>query len=233
LKQLLALLLTLTYATSLTAAPEVKPPKRVIHIHDVITGMTILDQTDKLWMLSKVSKKPVKIVINSPGGSIYAGLQFINAMTAAQKRGVKLHCYVSGIAMSMAFQILTHCDRRYAMEYSLVLWHPPRIGGVKYLTPQQAEVARRELMALEKDLVPQIIKTLNLPKRFVMMHYYDETIWTATRLRRVSPGFLRIVDDIPGVASVWRPDWSAIRECIDYCTPLDWRIIRDGGYGAE
>jgi ATP-dependent protease ClpP protease subunit len=72
------------------AAGKKKVKARRILIQDVINGYNMTEASDKLWMLSTVSTKPVTLIINSPGGSIYAGFQFINAMRAAQKRGVKL-----------------------------------------------------------------------------------------------------------------------------------------------
>jgi hypothetical protein len=128
--------------------------------------------------------------------------------------------------MSMAFQIFTYCDQRYALPYSLLLWHPPRLSGRVSLTPKKAAQVNRELAALEKDLVPQILKSLNLPRRFVMTHYHDETIWTAVRLNRIVPGFMRITDSIPGAAGVWAPSWADMQDCIDYCKPFDWRVVQ-------
>jgi ATP-dependent protease ClpP protease subunit len=37
---------------------------------------------------------------------------------------------VSNMAASMAFVILNECDKRYAFPYSLLLWHPMRVGGM-------------------------------------------------------------------------------------------------------
>jgi ATP-dependent protease ClpP protease subunit len=218
----IVLLGVLLSATSFAASK--KPDPRQIYIQDVIDGPSMVEASDKLWMLSKVSKKPINIIINSPGGSVYAGFQFINAMLAAQQRGVTLKCYVSGIAMSMAFQILTYCDHRYALRYSLLLWHPPRISGFSSFTVERTKSIYRELVAIEKQLVPQLLKTLGLPKRFFMLHYHEETVWTAIRLRRIAPEFLRIVTVIPGATTVWNLEWSNMQDCVDYCKTFDWRL---------
>jgi ATP-dependent protease ClpP protease subunit len=205
-----------------TGLAKVKKPVRDIHINGVIAGYNMLDAADRVWMMSKISKKPIKVYINSGGGSIYAGMQFINAMIAAQKRGVKFKCYVTGIAMSMAFQIYTYCDQRYALPFSLLLWHPPRISGIDALTPAAARMALRELTELEKELIPQLVSSLGLNKRYVMLHYKDETVWTARRLERVTDGFLHVITNIPGTSGVWNDGPGS--ECIDFCTDFDWEV---------
>lgn len=64
------------------------------------------------------------ILINSEGGSVKEGEKIIHMMETEQRSGVKITCVVLGSAYSMAFNILTRCDRRYATARSFLLFHP-------------------------------------------------------------------------------------------------------------
>jgi ATP-dependent protease ClpP protease subunit len=167
-----------------------------------VVGRNIVKQADYLTALAKKSTKPVTLIINSPGGSVYAGLQFINAMIAVQSKGVEINCYVSGMAASMAFQILAFCDERYAMEYSMLLWHPPAYVGSMRVTPRKAGYLKSELVSIEQTLVPKLLKELDIPKKLFVYHYLKETFWTARALVNVAPDFITIVKSVPGLAKV-------------------------------
>ena len=92
-----------------------------------LTGVVDKSILSKMRVLNKIKGKKVVLLINSPGGDVYPGLQFIDAMEAVKTRGVKITCVVSNMAASMAFQILSKCDSRYSLANSLLLWHPMKL----------------------------------------------------------------------------------------------------------
>lgn len=217
----LVLLANLTTLTTPSFAKAKKPPSRTIFITGAV-NQNILSKADKLTGMALKSTKPVTLIINSPGGAVYVGLQFINAMLAVQSKGVQLNCYVSGMAASMAFQILAFCDKRYAMQYSMLLWHPPAYVGQMRLTPKIADYVRTELISIEKTLVPKLIEELGISKKTFVYHYYKETFWTATSLAKKAPDFIEIVASIPGLAKVstnrsrmYQP--SKVSNCKGFC----------------
>jgi len=190
-----------------TDGPKVKKDVKRITISSAIRAPGILYTTNKLLGYAEHASHvgTVEVVINSPGGSVFAGLQFVNAMHLAQARGIKIRCYVAGMAASMAFQILAECDERYALRYSLLLWHPVRIAGIMVITPERAKALASELARIEADLLTPIQRELELSEEEFMWRYLHETMWTAEGLVKVSPNFLTIVDDIPGVGAIWNP----------------------------
>ena len=159
-KLLLALLLICSTTTAMALnGPLDKPNKskeaktQVIEIIGVINGRSIVPLISDLYKMINTTTQDIHIVLNSPGGGIYVGLQFINAIEAAKSKGVKVKCYVSGIAASMAFQILTHCNERYALRYSLLLWHPPRVAGFITLTTLIAPQSMRGINLLRNRMI--------------------------------------------------------------------------------
>lgn len=185
--------------------PVVQEPYRRIVIDTVIRAPGILNQANELLMLIEANKDPVDIVLNSPGGAVFAGMQFINAMEAAKARGVVLKCHVVGMAASMAFQILAHCSERYALPYSLLLWHPVRVGMMGVLTPALAEQLLGVMQLIEEDMVPKIQEELSIDDETFFKHYHWETLHTGIGVNRLSPTFLFVVNDMPIAGSIWHP----------------------------
>jgi len=75
-----------------------------------------------------VRPDPIKLIINSYGGSIYDGLGLISKIEYLQENGYEFHGEVSSYAMSMASAILQVCKCRYARRYSTILYHTPLSG---------------------------------------------------------------------------------------------------------
>lgn len=180
-----------------------EPSVRALSIQGVVQAPGILKQANQLISLSTENKEPITLIINSPGGEVFSGFHFINAMEVVKSRGVRLDCYVTGMAASMAFQFLAHCDRRFALPFSLLLWHPVRIGIQGILTPASAEGLTKELKLIESAMLPPLMKALDLDDSLFFEHYYRETFWTANSLMEISPNFLRIVRDIPVSLKEW------------------------------
>ena len=68
-------------------------------------------------------KKPIIVIINSPGGDIYAGLSIIDSLNIAKKRGCEIIIRVQGMCMSMASIILSIGDKRQATKLSQIMIH--------------------------------------------------------------------------------------------------------------
>ena len=92
----------------------------------LLTG-EINDTTANIWIaellyLESVSNDDIYIYINSPGGSIVAGLALYDTMKFIKP---KIHTICIGLAASMAAFILSSGDKRYALKNSEVMIHQP------------------------------------------------------------------------------------------------------------
>ncbi len=164
-------------------------------------GQGILSQANRLISFSTTKDAPkiIDIVINSPGGSVFAGWQFITAMQIVRARGFKIRCMVTSMAASMAFQIFSQCDERFAYKFSLLLWHPPASRLQGRPTPQRARAFSRSLRQVEKELVKQLRSRFKLKKSKFMYHYLKETLHTAQAVRELTPSFLNTTTDVGGL----------------------------------
>ena len=153
--------------------------------------------------LSASDKSPISIIINSPGGSVLAGLQLVEAIHVAQNRGVSINCAVTTLAASMAYVILSECDKRYAFNNSLLLFHPARAfllmaqlkaGDAKYMGEELAAIDA----SITRDLHASMGILTEVDRAWFQYHYDHETLWTAGRLVPLVPkqGWLTIISDI-------------------------------------
>lgn len=63
------------------------------------------------------------ILIDSTGGETAEGDEIVKLMEAERSHGTRIVCLVTGKAHSMAFNILTHCDVRLALEKARLCFH--------------------------------------------------------------------------------------------------------------
>ncbi len=149
--------------------------------------------------LSQSSKRPITIVINSPGGSIHAGLQLMSAIHVAQQRGTQVRCFVPVLAASMAFQILSVCDERYTLQYSLLLFHPARVFLFGPYMADDLAYQSDQLRLVEDRLKNDLAARIGLDRKEFDYHYSHETLWLAADLNKVTGNYFEIVDNFSGV----------------------------------
>ena len=91
----------------------------------------------------------MSIYINSPGGSVYAGLGIYDTMQYIQS-DVSTIC--TGMAASMAAVLLVAGakDKRFALKHSRVMIHQP-MGGIQGQA-SDIEITSREILKLKKEL---------------------------------------------------------------------------------
>ena len=170
--------------------------KRSLEIRGPI-GSEIIFAANSL--LNFKGKKPVWLVLSSPGGSVIAGMQVISAMRMLQSRGTPIHCVTTLMAASMAFQIFAECDKRYALEYSLLLFHPIRVNWDGPLTPRDALNIAKSMRLYEKDLVQVLLDKTGMDRKTFFWHFYQETLFPAIALEELIPDFMEVVKDVKGV----------------------------------
>jgi ATP-dependent protease ClpP protease subunit len=178
--------------------------KRTVRVVGVVEK-DIMTEAEQLNNLSAESKDPIYIIINSPGGSVAFGMQFLTAMKIAKNRGSRLVCLVPNLAASMGFHFLAECDERYALAYSLLLWHPMKIGGMfVMLSADQMEYMVKVMRSWEVPLNNKLMEQLDVSKDLFYYHYTHETLFTPGQLAEIAPNFITVVDDVKGVPNLFK-----------------------------
>lgn len=106
-------------------------------------------QAQLLYLDSTDPGKDVSIYINSPGGSVYAGLGIYDTM---QYISSDVTTICTGMAASMAAVLLVSgaAGKRFALKHSRVMIHQP-MGGAQGQA-SDIEITAREIQKLKKEL---------------------------------------------------------------------------------
>lgn len=106
-------------------------------------------QAQLLFLESVDSKKDILLYINSPGGSVYAGLGIYDTM---QYVGPDVATICTGLAASMGAVLLAGGtqNKRSALPHSRIMIHQP-LGGAQGQA-SDIEITAREIQKLKKEL---------------------------------------------------------------------------------
>lgn len=123
---------------------------RVIFLGTEVNDYTAnVIQAQMLYLDSTDPGKDISIYINSPGGSVYAGLGIYDTM---QYISSDVATICTGIAASMAAVLLVAGakGKRFALRHSRVMIHQP-MGGAQGQA-SDIEITAREIQKLKKEL---------------------------------------------------------------------------------
>ena len=123
---------------------------RVIFLGTEVNDYTAnVIQAQMLYLDSVDPEKDISLYINSPGGSVYAGLGIYDTMQYVNS-DVSTIC--TGMAASMAAVLLVagQSGKRYALPHSRVMIHQP-MGGIQGQA-SDIEITAREILKLKEEL---------------------------------------------------------------------------------
>lgn len=103
----------------------------------------------QLLFLDSENNKDIKLYINSPGGSIYAGMAIIDTMRHLKSN---VSTVAVGLAASMGATILAAGEKgkRYSLPNARILIHQP-LGGAEG-SAKDVEISVQELLKAKQDL---------------------------------------------------------------------------------
>ena len=123
---------------------------RIIFLGDEINDYVAnIIQAQLLFLESSDPKRDIQIYVNSPGGSVYAGLGIYDTM---QFISPDVATICTGIAASMAAVLLCAGakGKRSALKHSRIMIHQP-LGGMQGQA-SDIEITAREILKLKKEL---------------------------------------------------------------------------------
>ena len=123
----------------------------------IFLGMPIYDdvanvlQAQLLFLESQDKKKDITIYVNSPGGSVSAGLGIIDTMEYVTP---DITTVVTGMAASMGF-VIAVCGtkgKRYALKHARLMQHQPMGGNGESTQATDMEITVNEINKYKKEL---------------------------------------------------------------------------------
>ncbi len=126
-----------------------------VPINDYVANII---QAQLLFLESADPKKDIQIYLNTPGGTVYAGLGIYDTMQYI-KPDVATIC--TGIAASMGAVLLCSGtpEKRTALKHSRILIHQP-MGGAQGQA-SDIEITAREILKIKEELYQIIAKHTN------------------------------------------------------------------------
>src|SRR6185295_6187736 len=115
----------------------------------IIDQVANIIQAQLLFLESVDAKKDIQIYLNSPGGSVYAGLGIYDTM---QYINPDIATICTGMAASMSAVLLCAgaAGKRTALKHARVMIHQP-MGGAEGQA-SDIEITAREIVKLKKEL---------------------------------------------------------------------------------
>ncbi|EFK57834.1 ATP-dependent Clp endopeptidase proteolytic subunit ClpP [Sphingobacterium spiritivorum] len=123
---------------------------RIIFLGDAVTDQVAnIIQAQLLFLQSTDAQRDIQIYINSPGGSVYAGLGIYDTM---QYISPDVATICTGMAASMGAVLLVAGakGKRAALKHSRVMIHQPS-GGAQGVAADM-EINLREMLKLKEEL---------------------------------------------------------------------------------
>lgn len=115
-------------------------------INDQIANIV---QAQLLFLESSDAKKDIQIYVNSPGGSVYAGLGIYDTMQLIQPE-VATICTGMAASMGAVLQCAGAKGKRTALPHARIMIHQP-LGGAEGQA-SDIEITAREIQKLKKEL---------------------------------------------------------------------------------
>lgn len=146
-------------------------------IDDNVANITI---AQLLFLQSDDSKKDISIYINSPGGSVTAGLAIIDTMNHI-KPDISTVCV--GMAASMGSHILAagKKGKRFALPNSEIMMHQPH-GGIEGQTTD-ITIHAEWYLKLRKKLAKMMSEATGQPLKKLRRTKKGTSLWVLTRLK--------------------------------------------------
>ena len=184
----LLLALLLTFSISTQADTVVLSDQNTLSLNGPVDGNSMTSLMVKLQALNKIdTKEPIFLLINSPGGSIYDGFDFIRfAQTSKRKINT-----VTLFSASMAFQIVESLGIRYVTSYSTLMSHRAA-GGVSGIFPGPLDTRYSHILSHIKEQDNLVVQRTKGKQTAASYATLIQNEYWANSERAISDGFADI-----------------------------------------
>lgn len=183
--KLFLLLLVLVFSFSAFSGSKIILNKNnSVTLTGEITSETVGAVMLRLQELDNFSKSPIYLVLNTPGGSIFDGLELISFAKSLNRPVHTINIF----SASMGFQIAQHLGNRYVTEFSELMSHKAR-GGFQGEFPGQLDSRYVHILNFINDMDNQAVaRTKGKQTLKSYRELYENEYW-AKGTKAVKDGF--------------------------------------------
>lgn len=109
-------------------APKKANPVAIVALDGEVNEESVTELMGNMLEARNHEAKAILLEINSPGGSVYAGMKLAKVIEMFGLSGTPVTCVVDGVAASMAFYILQACQARIMTDRSILMAHEPSMS---------------------------------------------------------------------------------------------------------
>ena len=150
--------------------------KRMIFLFEAIDASLAEQIIKQLWFLEFINnKEKITILINSPGGSVDAGLAIWDQIQMLKS---PIQTVVTGISASMAsiLQLASPKGSRYATNNARIMIHQPSIQGVIQGQATDLNIQANEIIKTKEKLI-RIYEERTKQTKEVLSKAIDRDYW--------------------------------------------------------
>jgi len=176
-KLFLVFIVGLFLSTISLAKTRVLKDTNTVTFRGVVTYKTVAEASQKLLKLSnKLGKKEViYLVLDTPGGYISAGLEFIQMVKALPQRVIT----ITNFAASMGFIFVQNFDNRYVLPHGTLMAHRAwmlEMGQVPGEFNVRSNYWRKKIYDMEKTVAKRLGMSLREYRKFSYNEYWADGI---------------------------------------------------------
>lgn len=144
-------------STKLIDIPTEMLSQRIIFLGTEVDDYVANSLIQQMMWLATVSSEDIDLYIQSPGGSVYAGLSIADCINLLDKQGIKVNTIGTGMVASMgAYLLASGTGVRKATKNCRIMVHSVS-SGTGYSTVHDQRVHIKETEFLQKQLMLDIV----------------------------------------------------------------------------
>ncbi len=136
--------------------------ERKIFLWDAVDDKTAKAVVQQILYLDSLNDEEITFYINSPGGSISAGMAIYDAMQFA-KSEIRTVCMGQAASMGAVLLCAGTAGKRDVWENARVMIHQPLISGNMYGPASDIEIQAKEMLRIRTILNAILSKHCNVP----------------------------------------------------------------------
>src|SRR5688500_19002619 len=179
--------------------------ERIVFLGTAVTDVSAnLIVAQLLYLNSVDQKKEISLYINSPGGSVYAGLAIYDAMQMIQ---APVATYAVGVTASMGTGLLSfgRKGKRYALPHATIHMHPTSGGAQGYT--EDVRISTREQERIQTQLFHLIGKHTGHSWKEIEEYFLRDRFMNAVEAKAF--GLIDVVlGDVSDIVTLGEPNFS-------------------------
>lgn len=198
---------------------------RTVVFQGYVSGQTCAEFTKVLEYLGSVSNEPIKVILNSGGGSVFSGLLVFDTIKQLTASGIEVTCEARGLAASMGAIIVQAGTRRLATPNTRFLIH--EVSSWAWGKTSEMEDEIKEIKKVNDMLKSIIAERTGKTMEEIESVWHKRDVWLSAE-EALEFGLIDEVIEAPEPAA-FKPNKTEEERAMEHSgiSPEDWAELTD------